>query len=343
MTVSGGAPPTEGQRMAELRAARASGRRLPDFFIVGHAKCGTTALFEMLRVHPQIFLPALKELQFLAREADHRDPKPSRRRPRLRPRTLEEYLELFEGVPPEQRAGEATTSYLRTPSAAGRIAALAPEALIVAMFREPASFLRSLHLQLLQVGVETEPDFATALALQQPRSEGRQIPRGCPWPAALQYTAHTRYADQLRQYHGLFGRERVKVLIYDDFRSDNLRGVREVLRFLEVDDTFEIAPTEANPTVRMRSKRAHDLLHDITVGRGPVLHAMKGAVKTVTPRRLRHEALQSVTRKVVEDDPRAPDDELMADLRRSLKGEVVAASEYLERDLVGLWGYEEVD
>ncbi len=34
---------------------------MPDFFIVGHPKCGTTALYEMLRRHPQIFMPALKE------------------------------------------------------------------------------------------------------------------------------------------------------------------------------------------------------------------------------------------------------------------------------------------
>ncbi len=343
MPAAGETRPSEEQRMAELRAARGSGQRLPDFFIVGHAKCGTTALFEMLRVHPQIFLPALKELQFLARDADHRDPKPSARRPRLRPRTLEAYLALFEGVDPEQRAGEATTSYLRTPSAAGRIAALTPQARIVAIFREPAAFLRSLHLQLLQVGVEAEPDFATALELQPQRREGRQIPRGCPWPAALQYTEHARYVEQLRQYHELFGRARVKVLIYDDFRADNEGVVREVLRFLEVDDTLEIGSSEANPTVRMRSKRTHDVLHDVTMGRGPLLHAMKGAVKAVTPRRLRRGALQTVTRKVVEDNPRAPDERMIADLRRRLKGEVVAASEYLERDLVGLWGYDEIN
>jgi hypothetical protein len=32
----------------------------------------------------------------------------------------------------------------------------------------------------------------------------------------------------------------------------------------------------------------------------------------------------------------------MAELRRRFKGEVVALSEYIDRDLVGLWGYEDV-
>ena len=42
--------------------------RLPDFFIVGHAKCGTTALYEMLKRHPQVFMSDPKEPMFFARE-----------------------------------------------------------------------------------------------------------------------------------------------------------------------------------------------------------------------------------------------------------------------------------
>ena len=40
--------------------------RFPDFFIVGHAKSGTTALYEMLRRHPQVFMPERKEPWFFA-------------------------------------------------------------------------------------------------------------------------------------------------------------------------------------------------------------------------------------------------------------------------------------
>ena len=43
---------------------------MPDFFIVGHAKCGTTALYEMLRAHPQIFMPDFKEPMYFARNWD---------------------------------------------------------------------------------------------------------------------------------------------------------------------------------------------------------------------------------------------------------------------------------
>jgi Sulfotransferase family len=322
--------------------AQASSGRLPDFFIVSHAKCGTTALYEMLAAHPQIYMPVLKETQFFARELSQGETT-ARGRPKRRPETLDAYLSLFEQALPEQRVGEASTTYLRTPASAARIAELCPDARIIAAFREPASFLRSLHLQLLEVGIEDEPDFATAIGLEQERREGRRIPSGCSWPRALQYSQHVRYVEQLRPYHELFGRDRVLALIYDDFRRDNEAVVRQVLRFIEVDDSVEIAVTEANPTIRVRSQRARDLAHAVSVGRGPISRAAKSAVKAVAPRRLRREALQTVKRVAVESAPSAPDEQLMDELRRRFKGEVLAASDYLERDLVSLWGYDEVE
>ena len=74
--------------------ARRSPARTPDFFIVGHAKSGTTALYEMLRPHPQIFMPTLKEPWFFAEElrplAALRPAGTGRT-----PSTLEEYLALW--------------------------------------------------------------------------------------------------------------------------------------------------------------------------------------------------------------------------------------------------------
>src|SRR5580692_11872450 len=111
--------------------------RVPDFFIVGNPKSGTTALYEMLRSHPQIFMPTLKEPHFFAAEKPPSSPLPN---------TLDEYLALFAAAEPNQCAGEASPSYLRSPTAAGRIAQLAPDARIVAILREPAGFVRSLHM-----------------------------------------------------------------------------------------------------------------------------------------------------------------------------------------------------
>jgi Sulfotransferase domain len=315
------------------------GRRMPDFFIVGHPKCGTTALFEMLRRHPQIYMPACKEPWFFAPELHVRTPP----RPEGTPKTLEDYLRLFQTAHPEQLAGEASALYLWSASAASRIAEVQPAARIIAILREPASFLWSLHLQFLQTRVETESDLRRALALEGERRQGRRIPRHTYWPQALLYSEHVRYVEQLRRYHEVFPPEQTLVLIYDDFRRDNEATMRTVLRFLEVDDTAPIEAIEANPTVRARSQRLHGLVHALGVGRGSISLGTKAALKAVAPARLRRRALYAMQRHVVFGEPEPPDERLMSELRDRFKGEVVAISEYLGRDLVSLWGYDQLD
>ena len=104
-----------------------------------------------------------------------------------------------------------------------------------------------------------------------------------------------------------------------------------------------LAVSDANPTVRMRSAHLHELVHALSVGRGPLSLRAKGAVKAVTPQRLRRATLRATQRRLVFAEPDPPDAQLMGELRQRFKGEVVALSEYLERDLVKLWGYEADD
>jgi Sulfotransferase family len=319
---------------AELPA----GARLPDFFIVGQPKSGTTALYQMLRRHPQIFMPDNKEPWFFAAELQTRTPP----RPAGTPHSLCEYAALFAGAQPDQRVGEATPLYLWSRTAAQAIAETVPGARIIAILREPASLLRSLHLQFVETYIETEPDLRSALELEGPRREGRHVPRHTYWPQALAYSEHVRYVEQLRRYHERFPPERVLVLIYDDYRRDNAATVRTVLRFLEVDETIAIAPAEVNPTVGVRSPGVHRLVHALTVGRGPVSRAAKAALKRVVPTSLRRDAVRAAKHRLLYAAPGPADEELMAELRRRYRPEVVSLSRYLGRDLVSEWGYASI-
>ncbi len=308
-------------------------QRLPDFFIVGHSKSGTTALYEMLRAHPQIFMPELKEPVYFARELP-------RQAHRYRaPETLEQYVALFEPAEQGQLLGEASASYLWSRTAAAEIAKLRPDAKIIAILREPASFLRSLHLQNLQSHYEDEKDLRRALALEQERRQGRSLPRHSLWPQVVIYSEHVRYVEQLRRYHDVFAPEQVLVLIYDDFRADNEGTVRRVLRFLEVDADVDVAATQANPTVRMRSQQLDEAVHALSVGTGPATRLAKRAVKALVPQRARRGLLRAVRGRLVAGEPEPEDAQLMAELRGRYRDEVVALSEYLGRDLLALWGY----
>src|SRR5215207_9230182 len=95
--------------------------RLPDFFIVGAPKCGTTAMYEYLRQHPSIFMPFHKEPLFFGSDLHHRYG-------RL---TEAEYRALFRAARPDQRVGEASAWYLYSTTSAAEIHAAAEDARII--------------------------------------------------------------------------------------------------------------------------------------------------------------------------------------------------------------------
>jgi Sulfotransferase family len=323
-------------------AVDAPPKRVPDFFIVGHQKCGTTALYLMLRSHPQIFMPDVKEPRYFASDLRSRFPVRSPEARRLH--TLDGYLSLFTAARPDQLIGEASPQYLRSRAAPGGIAEMQPDARIVVILREPASFLRSFHLQMVSSNIETQRDFRKAIGLEEARRQGKHVPRRTPVLDALQYSGHVRYVEQLRRFHAVFPAENVLVLIYDDFRRDNEATVRTVLRFLGVDDTCAIETLDTKPLKSVRSLPLHQLASAARVARtNPVAAGpLARTVNALTPGPMRSDAFRALWRRVVYGAPRPPDEQFMLELRRRFKGEVVALSEYLDRDLVSLWGYDKI-
>jgi hypothetical protein len=325
----------------EAGMERRPSSRYPDFFVVGHHKSGTSALYEMLRRHPQIFMPDLKEPRFLASDMRSRF-RYEREQPH--PQSEDEYLELFTPARAGQLTGEASATYLWSQTAARRIAEVSPRARIIAILREPASFLRSLHTTFVRGHVEFETDLRRALALEDERRRGRQIPKRSHLPQLLLYSEHVRYAEQLGRYLALFPEDQVLILIYDDFRDDNAGTLRNVFSFLGLDADADVERQDVNVTSRtVRSHRLHDLVDAVALGKGRAGSAARTLVKSVAPRRLRRGAFTATRRHLVTAEAPAEDPELMLEIRRRFKPEVLAAGELLGRDLVGLWGYDELD
>ena len=175
----------------------------------------------------------------LAPRRDRQDP----------PRTLDEYLALFatRRRPSSARARHRRCTCGRRRRGCAHRRRCSRDARIIAILREPASFLRSLHLQFVQSHVETESDFARRSRSRATGAKAERSPRDTYWPQALLYSEHVRYVEQLRRYRAVFAPEQMLVLIYDDFRDDNEGTVREVLRFLEVDDDVPIDGARGEP------------------------------------------------------------------------------------------------
>jgi glycerophosphoryl diester phosphodiesterase len=315
--------------------------RFPDFYIVGQPKAGTTALYEMLRRHPNIFMPELKEPYFFASEL--RRPESATgtwaRWVEQRPSTEQAYLALFAAAAPGNVVGEASPTYLWSRSAARRIAAVRPDARIIVLFREPAAFINSYHTMQWRNGAETEEDLRKAMELESERRAGRRLPPNGYWPELLFYSDQMCYVDQLRRFTDCFSRDQVLVLTHEEFRRDNTAAVKESLRFLGVDDTVALRSIEVNPSYRVRSWRGHKALVMIGQGRGT---AIKKVIMPLTTQRLRRRTLYYVRDHFVHGKPRPPDERLMLELRHRYRDEVVNLGEFLGRDLVKEWGYDQL-
>ena len=310
---------------------------MPDFFIAGHQKCGTTALYLMLNEHPQIFMPEFKEPRFFSPELWP----PGDRETPSRPRRLDRYLELFAPAGPERLAGEASPQYLRSPTAAASIAELQPQAKMIVILREPAAFLRSFHQQMVASHEEGERDLRKAIEAEPAR---RRAAGDGFLPPQLLYSEHVRYAEQLRRLHASFPPEQALVLIYEDFRADNAGTVLQVQRFLGVDDQVKLEPVETKPLNTVRLMPLHKLRR--AVRRADFDPAQAGlasrALARLLPKDVRAGPISKAYRKVAYAPPQPPDERFMLELRRRYRHEAVAIGDYLDRDLVSLWGYDKL-
>ncbi len=217
----------------------------PDFFIVGAPKCGTTAFDRYLGEHPEIFMCPRKECHYFGEDLDVRYDHVS----------WAEYLSYFCGAGDARRIGESSVYYLFSQRAAEEIAAFCPDAGIIIMLRNPVDMMFALHSQLRYNAVEDRQSFPEALAAEEGRwTDATTIDKKARTTAGFYYRRVGRYAQQVRRYFDAFGRDKVLVILFDDFKADTPGVYRRALKFLGVDPTFEpsFTPVNTNKTVRWR-------------------------------------------------------------------------------------------
>ncbi|HEY3117949.1 MAG TPA: sulfotransferase domain-containing protein [Chloroflexota bacterium] len=293
----------------------------PNFFIVGAPKCGTTALYEYLRPHPNIFMPKVKEPHFFAKDLGTY--------PRIK--TLEEYIRLFAASAEEHlRVGEASVYYLRSSVAIPNIYEFNPGARIIAMFRNPVEMVHALHSQLLYVAEETVSDFETAWRLQERRSQGFDLPPASRGAFLLQYAQFARFGTQAERLLSTFPRAQVKLILYDDFATSPQMVYDEVIDFLGIPHDNRTEFPRINENKRAKTAWFKQFSRKPPPALRTAFRSLKRAVGA--------EEIGAVKKKIVSLNtvqerrpPLAP--ELRAELVETFRDEVARLSRLLNRDL----------
>jgi hypothetical protein len=184
---------------------------LPNLVVIGAGKCGTTSLYHYLRAHPEISMSGMKELAFFVREANWS-------------RGIGWYQSWFADTSAAVR-GEASPQYTRYPQLRGvpeRMHSVIPDAKLIYLVRDPIERLVSYYVDRFARGFEDRA-LADAITLSP----------------ADPYTSPSMYGRQLEQYLPYYPLERILVVAQEDLLRRRRDSLREIFRFLGVDDSFD--------------------------------------------------------------------------------------------------------
>jgi len=309
--------------------------RKPNLFIVGHPRSGTSSLHHYLKQHPDIFMTAIKEPNYFARdfriESDHFHNK----KLYFPYRTENQYLKLYKKWTNEKIAGEASATNLCSRVSAQEINRFNPASKIIMMFREPVEFLHSFHSAAKFALGEHLKDFKTALSAEKDRRDGRGLSKRVITPAWLFYSEFIKYTEQIQRFRSYFDQTQIKIIIFNDFKINTSGVYKEILGFLSVDPNFSPDFDIVNPNKQLR----WPLFKKFTLDSPYFRKTLRLLFSDDTYAGLK----DFYKNKMVKYEPRqALDEEFKLELMNKCKPEVEKLSDFLKKDLVSLWGYDKV-
>lgn len=303
---------------------------LPNFFIIGAAKSGTTALYDYLNQHPQIYMSPFKEPKFFALEGE----KPEFRGlaaewgiNRSQFTDIEAYRALFRDASSEKIIGEASTLYLYSRKAPERISHHVPDAKLVAVLRNPVERAYSAFLHMMRDSREPLHDFAQALGEEEARIADN-------WAPVYHYKHRGFYYSQLQRYFDKFDRDQIRVYLYDDLKSDPAGMVRSIFGFLEVDESFVPDVSAKHNVSGIPKSETVQALYLLLRKPNPLRAALRPLLPASVRSRIRSRALSSIRSRNVVKAPRMSP-EIRAELSWAYREDILKLQDLLRRDLSG--------
>jgi hypothetical protein len=187
-----------------------------------------------LQQHPQVFMSTPKEPTFFGNEGPellYNGPYDEHRAYHSKTITdLKTYTALFDNVTGEKAIGEASIFYLYLPKAPEQIKKHVPKAKMFAVLRNPADRAYSAYLHTVRQAREPR-SFEEAMKLEPERIRQK-------WNPLWHFKAMGFYYEQVKRYFDMFGREQVRIYLYEDLQKKPLELIKEAFEILGVDSSF---------------------------------------------------------------------------------------------------------
>ena len=193
--------------------------RWPNLFIVGAPKAGTSSIYAYLKNIQDICMSDIKEPNYFS---SHVIPDNSPLNPI---RDKKEYLNLFSDCLGKKFRGEASPSYLADPNASTKINKVSPEAKIIISLRDPIERAFSAYLMLERyhtINLSFHEEIERTLKGLSEKN------------FSFKNSVITRslYYDNIKRFLDTFGKNQVKIVIFEDFVKNPELTVKQILEFL---------------------------------------------------------------------------------------------------------------
>jgi hypothetical protein len=193
-------------------------RWMPSFIIGGATASGTTFLSQLLRQHPDIYLPASDGTEPHFFSMPHRFN-----------RGFSWYRQWFDGVQHECCVGERSSSYLHFPEAAVRIKQWLPEVKLIFVLRDPVSRSWAHYRYMVLRGIETM-DFQAALAAEVARRNDQATDANRA--RHFDYIQRSLYGQQLQEYLKTFSAKQICLISSKKLKECLRTELRKITDFL---------------------------------------------------------------------------------------------------------------
>jgi hypothetical protein len=225
----------------------------PNFFIIGAARAGTTTLYEYLRRAPQVYLPSIKEPRYFLARSINDDIYG-----RVAIGSTENYLRLFANNSDATAIGEGTPEYLYHDSAAHKIREKVPHAKIIITLRNPINRAFS-HYLLLKTLLNIKYSFDHMLKSEWANRK-YHLAKSLRSPGIIECGF---YSHGVSKYLELFGSDKIKIIIFEEWTKDTLNTINEIVEFLGVNYNFDDSITTRKDNASRNYSRTNAFLSSV--------------------------------------------------------------------------------
>ena len=203
----------------------------PNFIIAGFPKCGTTSLHHYLDEHPEIYMPTQKELHFFTcniLSKLNKGPKDAIVK-KTQINSSEKYLNFYKSVRNEIAIGDASPSYINYPGQFKKIKEFLNDPKVIIILRDPIDRAYSNYLHLKREQRENLT-FEEAISAEDERKTNK-------YSDFWYYKFNSTYYDKIIKAKETFSS--VLILTSEELINNGEATLKNVYKFLEVDDTFK--------------------------------------------------------------------------------------------------------